>query len=57
MIPPGGEPLHPLDSRPDPVDRSVFRGAAWGCAIEGGVLLVGLLIVGGLGLAFGWWSL
>lgn len=51
------EPLHPLDSRPDPIDRSVYRGAAYGCGIELAVLVVGLAIVFGLGLLLDWWRL
>lgn len=33
---------------PDPVDRSVFRGVAYGCGIEAGVALV--VILGGYAL-------
>lgn len=57
MIPPGGEPLHPLDARPDPIDRSVYRGMLAGCGIELAVLVVGLAIVFGLGLLLDWWAL
>jgi hypothetical protein len=57
VIPPGGEPLHPLDSRPDPVDAGVYRGVLFGCGVEALVGVALLLIAAGLGLAFGWWRL
>lgn len=55
MTPPGGEPLHPLDMDPDPVDGSLFRGMAFGCGIEALAGLAILAIVGVVGVLAGWW--
>ena len=57
MIPPGGEPLHPLDMRPDPVDGPMVRGVLAGCGIEALVGIALLLVVGVVGLWAGWWAL